>query len=377
MSPSAWRKGDDERMVRDAVESIVTRAQPIAAGRRARAAGVPSGHTPGLWLALVEAGFAMPHLAESVGGAGLGYATTGIVAETLGRHLGQVPLIATAMALEVAVTASVAQRASTLEAFTARTATTAVALDETDWHDPEAIETNLTRASDGTYRIDGVKSAVIGGATADMFLVVARSLGRTAIVLLPRNAPGLRITPLRWIDGSDVAQVVLAGTVCGPEMLLAEGDAAAAAIDRACDVGRSLLAAELLGAATEAFDRTLAYLRHREQFGRKIGTFQALQHRAARLFVNLEMTRAAIRRALVSLDHDDPEASNLTCLAKWISTRTARDVMNEAVQMHGGIGVTDELDIGLFFKRAQALGEQLGDDDFHRDRLARRRWRLG
>ena len=148
------------------------------------------------------------------------------------------------------------------------------------------------------------------------------------------------------------------------------------AIAAALDLGRALLAAELLGICDEAFDRTVAYLKERRQFDRVIGSFQALQHRAARLYARLDLARGVVLAALRAIDGGDADATWLASLSKAVMTRLSRDLLVEAVQMHGGIGVTDAFDIGLFVKRGRAAGDLLGDDYFHTERLARDYWQL-
>ena len=158
-------------------------------------------------------------------------------------------------------------------------------------------------------------------------------------------------------------------------MRLGEADAGEA-IAAALDLGRALLAAELLGICDEAFDRTVAYLKERRQFDRVIGSFQALQHRAARLYARLDLARGVVLAALRAIDDNDPDATWLASLSKAVMTKLSRELLVEAVQMHGGIGVTDAFDIGLFVKRGRAAGDLLGDDYFHTERLARDYWQL-
>jgi acyl-CoA dehydrogenase len=246
----------------------------------------------------------------------------------------------------------------------------AVAIDEGPRHAPVTIATTAKRNGDG-FCISGTKRRVIDGGIAHTLIVPARSDDGIALFAVPADAPGLEILPLDLLDSRNAADIALHEVTVAADVLIDVPGPAEALVQRMLDVGNVLIACELLGIAQEAFDRTVAYLKEREQFGRKIGSFQALQHRAARLFCALEMARAVALKALRALDQGDLATTHLASLAKAVLTRTARDVLNEALQMHGGIGVTDDLDIGLFFKRARAAGDWLGDDTFHRERIAK------
>jgi alkylation response protein AidB-like acyl-CoA dehydrogenase len=196
------------------------------------------------------------------------------------------------------------------------------------------------------------------------------------LLLAPKDAAGVTVSTIDLLDVRDWANVTFDAVQLPKDALLAEGEAADRLIERALDLGRALAAAEMLGMAQEAFDRTIAYLKEREQFGVKIGTFQALQHRGSRLYIALEIMRSTVFKALRALDEDPVNASNLASLAKIYATRTARLMQDEAIQLHGGIGATDALDIGLFYKRTRVLGDWLGDDSFHKERLAARKFAL-
>jgi alkylation response protein AidB-like acyl-CoA dehydrogenase len=370
-----WGPTDDERMLVDALATMLERAHPIGELRRRKDGGFPAGHIAALWPAMLNAGFAMPQLPQDAGGVGLGYAAAGRVSELLGRFLATTPFLATALAIELIKGSHTEERARLFEGLVDGSSPAAFAFEESERHSGHDLPAGCTTSANGR-RICGHKRAVIGGASAKVLLVTAASDRGPFIAAISADAPGVTIVLQRWIDASDVAEVVLSDVALPQNAILLAGDSASVAISRALDVGRALLAAELMGLAQEAFDRTVAYLKQRKQFGRHIGSFQALQHRAARLHVALELTRGVVIKALRSLDSDIAQVSQLCSLAKAVSTRTARHTLNEAVQLHGGIGVTDALDIGLFFKRSRVAGELLGDDYFHAEQLARHRWGL-
>jgi alkylation response protein AidB-like acyl-CoA dehydrogenase len=366
---------EDERLLTQSVRALLARTAPVSAFRALRDSRAPERFDPGLWRQLVEGGFAAPQVQEAEGGLGMGYAAAGLVAQELGRTLAATPFLSTALSIELLLAAGDAmQQARLLPALLDGSRLAALALEESGRHAPDVIALRAIRDGEG-WILDGAKRFVLDGGVADVFFVVATSDAGPLIAVVDAKAPGVVITPLDLIDSRNAADIEFERTPVSADAVLASGDTTAA-LDRALDVGRALLASELLGLAEEAFEQTVAYLKTRQQFGVLIGSFQALQHRAARLHVALELARGAVLKALRALDSGDPSASLLASLAKGFLTKTARDVMGEAVQMHGGVGVTDDLDIGLFLKRARVAGETFGDDYFQKERLAKLAWRI-
>jgi acyl-CoA dehydrogenase len=361
---------EEETLLVDAVRALLTRAAPLSRFRALRDSGDPRRYDPNLWRELAVSGFAAPQIPENAGGLGMGYAAAGLITEEMGRVLAASPFHSTALAAELMLDGA---KTDALAPLIAGESIVAVALDEGARHAPTAIATKAERDGGG-FRISGTKRRVVDGGIADMLIVSAATVEGPSLFLVPSDAPGVEIRPLDLLDSRNAADVTFDNVVIGCEAAVGVLGEAAGRIARTLDVGNVLLACELLGIAQEAFDRTIAYLKEREQFGRRIGSFQALQHRAARLFCALELARGVALKALRALDGADPATTQIASLAKAVLTRTAREVLNEAIQMHGGIGVTDELDIGLFFKRARAIGDWLGDDYYHRERLAKIAW---
>jgi alkylation response protein AidB-like acyl-CoA dehydrogenase len=188
--------------------------------------------------------------------------------------------------------------------------------------------------------------------------------------MVPRSTPGVAVERVAMVDSHNAARITFTGVSLGHDAVLGAVDAGAAPLALALDAGRAAAAAELLGLADEVFERTTAYLRQRKQFGRLIGEFQALQHRAAELYFDIEMARAAVLKALQAIDADPATAGEAVAVAKARAGTSATLAVQEGVQMHGGMGMTDEFDIGFFMKRARVLQEYLGDSGFHADRLA-------
>ena len=367
---------EDERMLVDSTRRLLARSAPVSAFRKLRDSGDARRYDPALWAEMASQGLIAPHVPEANGGLGMGYAAAGLIAEQCGRTLAAAPLLSSALAAELLLMAGdSASRDELLPAILDGSRLAAFAFDEAARHDSSRLA--LTAKAEGNgYRLEGTKRMVVDGGLADTLLVAARGEAGLLLLRIEANAPGVEVTPLSLIDNRNTADIVFSDVRVDGGAVLAESDAASHAIARALDVGRALLAAELLGMAEEAFERTVAYLKERVQFGVKIGSFQALQHRAARLHISLELAVGVVLKVLRALDEGDPAVTALASLAKAVTTKAAREVMNEAVQLHGGIGLTDEFDIGFFLKRARVAGDTFGDDYFHKDRLAQMMWRL-
>ncbi len=363
---------DDEVMLVDSARGLLDREAPVSAFRALRDSGDALAWNPDLFAKLAENGLVAPNVAEDDGGVGLGAAAAGLIIEQAGHVLAAAPLLSAAISAKlIGGAASDAQRAELLGSIVAGERVVAPALDEASRHDPSRLDTQAQKTGE-SWALTGAKTAVIDGYEADAYVVSALADGVPALFLVEKGAAGLTAEKFAAVDSRNYAKLAFVGT---PAERLGDGDASAA-IAAALDLGRALLAAELFGIADEAFDRTVAYLKERKQFDRVIGTFQALQHRAARLYARLDLARGIVLKALRAIDEGQADATWLASLAKGTLTRLTRDVLMEAMQMHGGIGVTDEFDVGLFVKRGQAAGELLGDDHFHTERLARDHWNL-
>ncbi len=233
-----------------------------------------------------------------------------------------------------------------------------------------------TRAGNG-FKLSGAKTFVIDGHVAKLLIVAARTSGKAgdtnglAMFIVDANAPGVRAERTSTVDTHNAARITFDDVSAGADSVLGKIDAGWDVLEGVLNVGRAAVAAEMVGASEEAFARTVAYLKERKQFGKAIGEFQALQHRAAHLYCELEVTRAAVLKALQTLDDSYDRASAIVSVAKARAGLSATLAVNEAVQMHGGIGMTDEFDIGLFMKRVRVCQELFGDSNFHADRLAR------
>lgn len=374
---------EEQQLLAKMAGRFVSESSPVSRVRALRDSGDATGFSRALWAKMAELGWLGLAIPEGYGGSGLSAFELGIVIEAAGRRLMPEPFVSTVLlgANLLLLGGTEAQRARWLPAIAAGEAVVAVAYQEArSRYDlgaigAGAVPDNEDGAEDGA-RLRGDKVQVLDGHVADLFLVSVREGDGIGVYLVEAGAPGLEITRQTRVDGRNAALVSLRDVRVGGEARLggsrsAAGDALPllqAAVDRAT-VG---LCAEMLGIASEAFERTLAYLGERVQFGRPIGAFQALQHRAARMFMELSLTRAAVLGAARAVEDADPSAlPRMASLAKARCNETLTLITDEAVQMHGGVGMTDELDIGFYMKRARAAASTFGDAAWHRDRWAR------
>jgi acyl-CoA dehydrogenase len=365
---------EDQQLFRDSAKRFAAERAPVSQLRKLRDDLDPVGFSRELWKEMAEMGWAGVLVPEEYGGVGFGFVGAGLIASEIGRNLSATPMLSSAV---LAVTALVrggtpAQKETLLPAIAGGDLLIAFATDELARHAPYHIATRGT----GKYKLSGRKLHVLDGHIADRLIVSARTSGDTGgrdgitLFLVDPKASGVTITRSSMVDSRNSATIDLRDVAVTDADVIGTFDKGAIVLDAVLDAGRAVLAAELLGVSEESFERTLAYLREREQFGVKIGTFQALQHRAAHLFCEIELVRSVVLRTLQALDAQEPTASSLVCLAKAKASEVARIATNEAVQMHGGIGMTDEFDIGFFMKRARAAAETFGDQYYHTDRFA-------
>jgi alkylation response protein AidB-like acyl-CoA dehydrogenase len=368
---------EDQLMFRDAAKRFAAERAPVGELRRLRDANDATGFDRAVWKEMADMGWAGVLVPEEYGGVGFGHVGAGLIAEEVGRNLSASPFVSTAV---LGVTALLkggteSQKRALLPKVAAGDLIVALASDERSRHSPYSIAARAV-GSAGKYKLSGSKLHVLDGHVADVLIVAARTSGDVdsrdgiTLFLVDPKAAGVSIKRISVVDSRNAAAIELRDVSVSSEDVIGAVDKGALILDAVLDAGRAVLAAELLGVSAEAFERTLGYLRERDQFGVKIGTFQGLQHRAAHLFCEIELVRSAVLRALQSLDAQEANSSNLICLAKAKASDIARLATNEAVQMHGGIGMTDEFDIGFFMKRARSAAETFGDAYFHTDRFA-------
>ncbi len=367
---------DEQTMLRETARDFVSENAPIAHLRRLRDTHDGTGFDRGLWRQFAELGFTGILIGEESGGLGLGHVEAGVVLEEIGRNLSPSPFLTTAVAAVAALEGSL-QAERWYPGILVGETVAALAIDEGAKH-RSGVAMRAERAGNG-FRLTGAKQFVTHGHVADLLIVAARTAGSTedaegvTLFVVPADAAGLTATPERLADTSIAARLTFEGVELDGDAVLGEVDGGRALLDRLLHAGRTGASAELLGVGGGAMDMTTDYLRQRKQFGVAIGTFQALQHRAAHLYAEMEVARAAVLKAQQLLDAGADQADEAVSVAKAMSGLATTLSVQEGVQMHGGIGMTDEYDIGFFMKRARVLAEMFGDANFHADRLARGR----
>jgi len=367
----------DALMVRDTAMDFFPTKSPVKEFRKLRDSNDPDGFSRQLWQEMADLGWTGFLVSEDHGGSEFGLTGLAQVLEASGRTLAATPLIATALvgasALELAGSSN--QKADHLPGLVAGETLFALALEEGPHHAPNRIATTATGAGSG-FVINGQKVFVLDGHVADILIVAARTAGSRndragiTLFLVPANASGISRTRNHMVDSRNAASIRFENVAVGADAVLGPIDGGADGLEAILDRARAGLAAEMLGSASEAFDRTLQYLKDRRQFGVAIGSFQALKHRAAQMFCEIEATRSAVLAATAAIDDRANDAAALVSLAKTKASETLRLCGDEGVQMHGGIGMTDEHEIGFFLKRARVAEATFGNAAFHRDRYA-------
>ena len=368
---------EEQQLLKDTAREFLAGNAPVEQLRDLRDRRDAQGYSGALWQQMGELGWAGIVLPEEYGGLEFGYLGLGAVLEETGRTLAASPLLSSTVlgASAILLGGSNAQKEATLPAVAAGTLKLALAVDEKPHHDPVDIALEA-KPSAGGFTLSGRKVFVVDGHTADQIVVAARTTGSPGdragitLFLVPADLDGLQVQRTQMVDSRNAANLVFKDVAVAEDAVIGEVGEGWATLEATLDRGRIALAAEMLGSCQEAFDRTVSYLKEREQFGRKIGSFQALQHRASKMFIELELCRSVVLQALSAIDESPDQVPLLASLAKARLNEAARLISNEAVQMHGGIGVTDEFEIGFFLKRARVTMQLLGDRGYHKDRYA-------
>ncbi|MDR3508167.1 MAG: acyl-CoA dehydrogenase family protein [Caulobacteraceae bacterium] len=369
---------EEQSMLRDAARTWTQDKSPVSAFRKVRDSGSDIGYDPAIFAEMAEMGWTGVIIPEEFGGSDFGYLSLGLVLEETGKTLTASPLLSSALAGASAIIlgGGDAQKAEWLPKIASGEVVATLAVDEGAHHAPEKIALKAVKSGDG-WTLTGEKSFVLEGLAAGLFVVAARTSGQPgdtdgiSLFLVPGDAKGLTRHQRKLADSRGCAALTFTDVTVGAGALLGEADKGWSLLEKTLDRARAGLAAEMLGAATQAFETTLDYLKTRVQFGQLIGSFQALQHRAAKMFTELELTRSAVEAALAAIDNDTPDVPELASLAKARMGDTLHLISNEMVQMHGGIGMTDAHDAGLYLKRARACEAAFGSQSYHRDRYAR------
>lgn len=363
---------EEQTMLKDAARDFLQDRAPVSHLRALRDSDSHEGFSRELWAEMVDMGWTSILVPEEYGGLDYGFTGLGIVLEQCGRTLTPSPLLSTALSGVSALifAGTDAQNSALLPAVASGEKLLALACDESARHNPGQVAVKAEIHNDG-YRLNGSKTAVLDGHVADIFIVSANTGDGTSLFLIPADAQGVTAERYKQLDTHAGAMLHLNDVALPTSSLLGDLHQGNETLEKVLDVARIGASAEMLGIAQEAFERTLEYLKDRKQFGIPIGSFQALQHRAAILWGEIEMCKSLVLKALQTLDEDSSHNPELASMTKAKLGTVARQACLEAIQIHGGIGMTDEFDIGFFLKRCQVIDTLYGDHYFHLDRYAK------
>ena len=365
---------EEQAFLKDTAKKFAQEKTPTTHFREIRDKENPECFDRAIWQEMAAQGWSGILVPEEYGGSNFGLAGIGVVLEELGRTLTPSPLFATSVVCATILNkaGNDSQKKEFLSKIASGEVTMAFALEEGPRHKPFSI--NLDAKKDGkNFILNGKKNFVIDGGFADYIIVVAKTSEKEdqlSLFIIDRDVKGMNIIPTTMVDHKNAANIEFENVSISEKNLLGTQNNAKQIIEETLDISRAALSAEMLGGALEAFDITLNYLKEREQFGEKIGSFQALQHRAALMFTELELCKSCVIEALTAFDEGSNDLQRIASLAKSKIGETFFNVSNEGVQMHGGVGVTDEYDIGLYMKRARVAEQTFGNSEYHRNRYA-------
>ena len=372
---------EDQELLAQTARNFVRTNSPLSRLRALRDGQDSVGFSREVWQEMAQLGWAGILIPEEYGGAGLGLADFAVVLEAAGRNLAPEPFLSTVLlgGQLLADAGSPEQKQAWLSGVATGEKILALAYQEArSRYDLNRVSTRATAEGDA-WRLSGEKIQVLDGQNADALIVSARTSGEDTdpdgitLFLIAPDTPGVALIPQTRVDGRAAALVNLDGVKVGAESIVGTVGQGFQTLSHIVDLATVGLCAEMLGGMSQIFEDTLDYLKTREQFGVVIGSFQALKHRAANVFMEIELCRSAVMAAANAADAGESDLALLVSLAKARCSDAFVLATNEGVQMHGGIGMTDEHDAGLYLKRARAAEMTFGDAVWHRDRWARLR----
>ena len=368
---------EEEQFLKDTAKSFAEERSPITHFRSLRDMSDPMLWDKNIWNEMSKLGWPGIMIPEEFGGSNFGLSGICVVLQECAKTLTPSPLFASGVLGAYAINnyGTKEQKEKYLPLIASGELTTYVAVDESSHHNPYDTVLIAKKSSD-EYILSGKKNFVIDGTSSDLLIVLARtsgekgdSTGLTLFLVDPTNE-GIDRIKLEMADSRNYANIIFDNVKISSKNILGDIEAGGEAIDDVLDIGRIAMSAEMLGNSEAAFETTLDYLKQRKQFGVLIGSFQALQHRAAEMFCEIELTKSSVIAAMRAADERSNDVQRLSSLAKTVAGETLHLVSNEAIQMHGGIGVTDEYDIGFFLKRARVAEQIFGSAKFHTERYA-------
>tara|TARA_B100000003_G_C10922856_1_gene367997 strand:- start:108 stop:1244 length:1137 start_codon:yes stop_codon:yes gene_type:complete len=367
---------EEQIFLKDSAKKFALEKTPTTHFREVRDSELENCYDEKIWQEMVSLGWSGILVPEEYGGSNFGVAGISSILEELGRTLTPSPLFSTAVVgVSLVKHANDDLKKEILPKVVSEGLRICFALEESNHHDP--LKTSCKAEKNGkTYKISGEKTFVIDGGFSDKIVIACRTSGEEgsmeglSLFILDSGSEGLTVTPTKMVDSRNAANMKFDNVTVSEEMLIGEEGSAYEIIDSVLDISRAAISAEMLGSALQAYEITLDYLKEREQFGSKIGSFQALQHRAAIMFSELELCKSCVIESITSFDEGGNDSERLASLSKAKIGEVFHLISNESVQMHGGIGVTDEYDIGLYLKRARVAEQIFGNSDFHKNRYA-------
>ena len=368
---------EEQQSLKDIAKEFLQKNAPVTHFREIRDTENELGYDQDLWKQMVDLGWSGILVPEEYGGFDFGMVGMGSIFEEMGKMLTPSPLFSTGVlgASLIALGGNDKQKQTYLPQIVDGSITTALALEEGNRHSPLSISTEAKKNGEN-YSITGDKTFVIDGHSSKLLIVAARTSGSEkdssgiTLFLIDPNADGVEVNKTSMVDSRNSSNITLKKVTASKDDILGEESNGAAILEEVLDRAQIAISAEMLGNASQAFDITLEYLKERKQFGAVIGSFQALQHRAAEMYSELELTKSSVIAACVAADEKSNDLRRMASLAKFKAGETNHLVTNEAVQMHGGVGVTDEYDVGLYLKRARVTEQIFGNSEYHLDRYA-------
>ena len=368
---------EEEQFLKDTAKNFADERTPISHFRSLRDNNDPKLWDKDIWSEMVKLGWPGILIPEEFGGSNFGVTGIGVILQECAKTLTPSPLFATGVlgAYAIKQFGNDDQKSNYLPKIVGGEITTALAIDETSHHEPSKTEMTAKK-NDSNFILNGKKIFVIDGASADILIVLARTSGvkgdstGLSLFILNSDTSGIETKKLDMADSRNYANISFNEVIIDESSLLGDLETAGETVESILDIGRIAMSAEMLGNAESAFEITLDYLKQRKQFGALIGSFQALQHRAAEMFCEIELTKSSVMAAMRAADENSNELQRLSSLSKTMAGETLHLVSNEAIQMHGGIGVTDEYDIGFFLKRARVAEQIFGSAKYHTERYA-------
>ena len=364
---------EEQNMLKSSAKELLDLKSPISLMRELRDNNYNQ-FDPNLWKEMVEMGWTALTIPEEYNGLNFGYVGLGQVIEEMGRKLTVSPMISTVLISTTIVGLSKNEvlKSKLFDEIMSGKKLCTLAHEESTHHNPK-IDLSIISNDNEKFILNGKKRFVIDATISDYLITSANSEsnGSLELIIIDSKSKGITFNNKVHMDSKIYSDISFNNVEFSKDNFLSTENDGKKILSKALDIACVGLAAEMLGNIQQAFDMTIQYLKEREQFGVKIGSFQALQHRSAIMFGEIELCKSIVLKALQAIDSGDENLPELASLAKSKLGLTSKLVTNEAVQMHGGIGVTDDADIGFFLKRVRVSQRIFGDSNYHLDRVAK------